>query len=148
MGHCRGSRGVKRKIRILLDTNMLLTIADGINIFEQIEDILETKPEYIVIKPVLIELQKLASTAPPSIRRKARFALKIVEQFCKVIDDELFSKMVDAKVDDLIVEFALKHGIAVATNDKELRRKLREKGIPEIYLREESMRVDIEGLEI
>lgn len=140
----------KQKIRILLDTNMLLTIADGINIFEQIEDILETKPEYIVIKPVLTELQKLASTASPSVRRKARFALRIVEQFCKVIDmdNELFGRTDDNKVDDLIVEFALRHGIAVATNDKELRKRLREKGIPEIYLREESMRIDIEGLEI
>lgn len=48
-------------------------------------------------------------------------------------------------VDDALLRYALENNAIVATSDRELRRKLREHGVPEIYLREESMRIDIEG---
>ncbi len=143
MGCNRRDRGVKAP-KILLDTNMLMLIADGINIFEQVEEKLAIKPQYIILKPVLKELEKLANSDKPSIKRKALFALRIVRKYCEIVDVEDYSK----DVDEILIEYAQKHNAAVATNDRELRRKLRAKGIPEIYLREESMRIDIEGLEV
>ncbi|OYT37940.1 MAG: 30S processome protein Utp24 [Desulfurococcales archaeon ex4484_58] len=134
-----------RRVAILLDTNMLLLIADGINVFEQIEEKLAIKPEYIVLKPVIKELEKLIASNKPSIKRKALFALRIVREYCREADVEVNP---NETVDDTLIKYAKKHGAAVATNDKELRRRLREEGIPEIYIREESMRIDIEGLEV
>lgn len=134
-----------RKPIILLDTNMLLLIADGINVFEQIEEKILSKPIYIVLKPVIEELEKLIKKGPPSLRRKARFALEIARRFCKIIDIETKP---GEKVDNILIRYALENNAAVATNDRELRRKLRDIGIPEIYLREEGMIIEIEGLEI
>ena len=134
----------KKRPVILLDTNMLLLIASGLNVFEQIEEKLATRPIYIVLKPIIEELEKLTRKSQPSIRRKAKFALEIAKKYCKIIDIEASPK---EKVDDIILEYATKHGVAVATNDKELRKKLRENGIPEIYLREEGMIIEIEGLD-
>jgi len=43
------------------------------------------------------------------------------------------------------VRYALETGAIVATNDRILRRKLRELGVPEAYFREEGRRVKVEG---
>lgn len=146
MGYSGGDRRIRRP-KIIIDTNMLLLLADGINVFEQIEEKLSIKPEYIVLKPILEELEKLANSNKLSIRRKASFVLRILKNYCKIIDvDEELSR--EKNVDDIILKYAEKHQAVVATNDKDLRRKLRRKGLPEIYLREESMRIDVEGLEL
>jgi len=130
------------KLKIVLDTNMLLLLADGINIFEQIEEKLAIKPEYIVLKPVYMELKKLAENPLKKIGRKARFVLSIIDKYCEIVDVES-----NKPVDDLIVEYAVENHAAVASNDRKLREKLRARGIPEIYLREEKMMIEVEGLE-
>ncbi|MET1160730.1 MAG: PIN domain-containing protein, partial [Thermoprotei archaeon] len=129
----------KKKITIVMDTNMLMLIGEGINVFEQIEEKLAIKPDYVVLKHILKELEKLSRSNSPIIRRRAKLAIQVAREKCRVVD---FDDNLDT--DTAIIEYALKTGAAVATNDRELRRKLREKGIPEIYLREESMRIDIE----
>lgn len=126
----------------MLDTNMLMLLAEGVNVFEQIEEKLCTKPDYVVLKPVYMELVKLAESGKPSICRKARMALEIIPRYCRIVDYE------NGSVDELLIKYALENNAAVATNDRELRRKLRERSIPEIYLREESMRIEIEGVEL
>lgn len=143
MGASRGDSRV-RKVTILVDTNMLLLAASGINIFEQIENKLLVKPEFIVLKPVVNELEKLSLNEKISISKKAKLALELVRKFCRVVDVELGY----TSIDDLILEYADRNKLAVATCDRELRRKLRSRGIPEIYLREEKMMIEIEGLEI
>ncbi len=145
MGYSRGSKRIKRKVGVLLDTNMLVLIADGINILDQIEERLAIRPRYIVLTPVLEELRRIASNSRPSVARKARFVLEFVKKYCDIVDIDINEYR---DVDELLIKYALRHGYAVATNDKELRRRLRENGIPEIYIREESMRIDIEGLEV
>jgi len=143
LGNSGGSGRVSRDLIIVLDTNMLMLIAEGINVFEQIEEKLAVRPRYVVLKPVINELKKLAGSGKPSLAKKAAFAIEIATRFCEIVNIEA-----EKSVDDIIVEFAVKNNAAVATNDRELRRKLREKGVPEIYLREESMRIEVEGIEI
>ncbi len=134
---------MKKRPCIVLDTNMLMTIARGINVFEQIEDIIDTKPDYIVLTPIIKELEKLAKTNKPSISKPARLALEIARMYCKVINIEIKNM----STDDLILYYAKENKCGVATNDRELRKKLRKEGIPEIYLREEKMMVNVEGIE-
>lgn len=128
--------------KVALDTNMLLLIGEGVQVFSQIEEALEARPVYVVITPVIEELHKLASSGPPLLSKRARFALEIARNHCVIIDYPLVE---GESVDDCLVRFAIEHNAIVATNDKELRRKLRERGLPEIYLREESMRLEFEG---
>lgn len=73
-----------RAVKILLDSNMLILMASGIPILDQIEEKLLTRPAYIVITPVLNELAKLASTGKPSIARKAKLALDIASRYCEI----------------------------------------------------------------
>ncbi len=134
---------MRKRPCIVLDTNMLMTVARGINVFEQIEDIIDTKPDYIVLTPIIKELEKLAKSSKPSISKPARLALEIARMYCKVVNIDIKNM----PTDDLILYYAKENKCGVATNDRELRKKLRREGIPEIYLREEKMMVDVEGIE-
>ena len=64
-------------------------------------------------------------------RKEIEMALEYAKNF-KVIDVD-FNKSLS--VDDKIVEFALLNNCIVATNDKELRKKLKRLGIPIICVR-------------
>jgi len=126
----------------VLDTNMLMLAASGVPVLEHIEEELETKPEFIVLKPVYDELVRIAMRSGGIAAKRALFALKLVEQFCKIID---YTSKPGENVDDAIVNFALQNNAIVATNDRELRKRLRLLGIPEAYFREEARRVKVEG---
>jgi len=129
----------------VLDTNMLMLAASGIPVFENIEEELAVKPEFIVLKPVYDELVNIANSSKGITAKKALFALKLVEKYCRIVD---YSVESGESVDDAIIRFALQNHAIVATNDRELRRKLRIHGVPEAYFREEARRVKIEGLYI
>ena len=133
---------MSRKPILVFDTNILLLLANGIHVFEDIEEALETKPEYVIIKPVYRELSRLASDKNSLTGRKALLALETASKYCRIVDYELRE---NEKTDDAIVRFALENNAIVATNDKELRTRLRKLGIPEAYFREESRRIVVEG---
>lgn len=132
-----------RKIGVLLDTNILMLIGRGIDIFTQIEELLDTKPEYYVIEPVVKELEKIFAHGGVKERKAAKLALELVKKRCRVIEISLSP---DKSADDLLLEIALREGFIVATNDRELRRRLREAGIPEIYFREEKQLLEAQGV--
>ena len=132
-----------RKMGVLLDTNILMLIGRGIDIFTQIEELLDTKPEYYVIEPVVKELEKIFAHGGVKERKAAKLALELVKKKCRVIEVSLSP---DKSVDDLLLEIALREGFIVATNDRELRRRLREAGIPEIYFREEKQLLEAQGV--
>lgn len=127
---------------VVLDTNMLILAASGVRVFEDIEEQLETKPRFIVLKAVYDELVRLSREAPPSVRKKAVLALELIQKFCEVVE---YGGSEHHNVDDLILKFALENKAIVASSDRELRARARRLGIPEAYLREESMRVVVEG---
>ena len=128
---------------VLLDTNILMLIGRGIDIFTQIEELLDTKPEYYVIEPVVKELEKIIAHGGVKERKAAKLALELVKKKCRIIEISLSP---DKSVDDLLLEIALREGFIVATNDRELRRRLREAGIPEIYFREEKQLLEAQGV--
>ncbi len=124
---------------VVLDTNMLMLIAQGRNIFNEIDEILLTKCKYIILDLVLKELKKIAtdSSKPFNLRRKALLVIKLLETKLR---DKYIIESVSAKytnVDEAILEYALINKCYIASNDRELRRKARRLSIPEIYLREE-----------
>ena len=132
-----------RKMGVLLDTNILMLIGRGIDIFTQIKELLDTKPEYYVIEPVVKELEKIFAHGGVKERKAAKLALELVKKRCRVIEISLSP---DKSADDLLLEIALREGFIVATNDRELRRRLREAGIPEIYFREEKQLLEAQGV--
>jgi len=143
LGGVLSKNSTSRRPLVVLDTNMLMLAASGVRVFEQIEEELETKPDFVVLKPVYDELVKIATSYKSSTARKALLALRLAEQYCRIVE---YTLRPGESVDDAIVNFALQHNAIVATNDRELRRKLRLHGIPEAYFREEARRVKVEGV--
>ena len=74
------------------------------------------------------------------MRRQASLALKFAEK-CRVVQVE---KDLKETYDDVIVRVAAEWRCPVATNDRELRRRLRNFGIPVIFLRQKR-RLELEG---
>jgi rRNA-processing protein FCF1 len=143
LGGVLSKNSTSRRPLVVLDTNMLMLAASGVRVFEQIEEELETKPDFVVLKPVYDELVKIATSCKSSTARRALLALRLAEQYCRIVE---YTLRPGESVDDAIVNFALQHNAIVATNDRELRRKLRLHCIPEAYFREEARRVKVEGV--
>ncbi len=133
------SCGVRRRCCVVLDTNMLMLAYKGIDIFTQIEELLTTKCEFIVLRKVCDELVNILNKGSPKERKAAQYALKLVEKYCKIVD---YEEPDIQKVDELILLYALNNKCFIASNDKELRRKARALGLPEIYFREEKQMLE------
>jgi rRNA-processing protein FCF1 len=74
------------------------------------------------------------------LSKLGRLGLKLAER-CKIVDVE---RKVDESNDDLILRIAVEWRCPVATNDGELRGKLRRSGVPTVFLRQMS-RLEVEG---
>ncbi|BES82619.1 PIN domain-containing protein [Pyrodictium abyssi] len=132
----------KRLKRVVYDTSILMLLYEGVPVFEESASLLLSKPECIVPRQVQDELKKLAETAGSIHRRKAaRLALEAIRKMgCRIVD-------VDAdSTDDAIIAIVVSDPEAiVATADNELRRRLREIGLPNIYYRRSRHGLMLEG---
>ena len=123
---------MKRSIEVALDSNFLmLPMVKRINLLSELDRLLSAKYRLIVPRCVVDELERLASHGKPLERRRARFALKLLEEWRA----EVVEVPCSAGVDEALARGAMSQGWIVATNDAELRSKLREQGTPVVYLR-------------
>jgi len=128
---------------VLLDASILMLAYEGVDVLGEIERILDSKPKCLVLKPTLEELERLAVKAKPKRRIAARFAIELIKRYCEVVD---YKSCKDEDPDTLFLRFVLEHGdVMPVTADNELRRRLREKGIPNIYYRRERHGLELEG---
>ncbi len=127
--------------RAVYDTSALMLLAEGVHVFEDVEALLEARPECVILRPVLEELKKHSESRSVRKRRAARLALSIVERACRVV--EFGSGML---ADDAIVEYVLRDPEAIpVTADTGLHRRLLRLGIPHIYYREEKRGFELSG---
>ena len=136
-------RSIKKNVtlKIILDSNFLFVpLQFKIDIFEGIRSLLNQNLELIVLSTTRRELQRMAEQGSPKLRKQAVMALKLAEK-CHIIDVE---KSPEETNDEVIVRVAALWKSSVATNDRELRRKLRERNIPVIFLRGKS-RLELDG---
>jgi len=129
-------------LKIILDSNALFVPLEcKLDIFVEVKSLLNRNVDFVLLSPVKRELELLANKDSPKLRRQAVYALRLAEK-CKhvaVDEDEKLS------TDDAIVKVAKAWGSPVLTNDRQLRRKLRDISVPVIYVRQKS-RLDIDGL--
>ena len=115
---------------VVLDTNMLLVpYRFGVDIFEEIQRILPGVKVY-TIPQVIKEIEKL-SRGNLNERLGAKIAKRLLERVEVLPVDETLP------TDTILVELA-KDGYVIATNDRLLRKRVREVGGYTIYLRERS----------
>jgi rRNA-processing protein FCF1 len=128
-------------IKLILDANFLFIPSKfRIDIFEELSRIVEQRFEPILLSSTLQELQTMAEKGSPNTRRQALLALRLAEK-CRQIKIE---KKFGETNDDVILRIAVEWNSPVATNDRELRGKLRAKNIPVIFMRGKS-RLELEG---
>ena len=129
-------------LKVILDSNALFVPLEfKIDIFLEVKRLLNQNVDFVLLSPVKRELELLAAKDSPKIRRQAVYALKFAEKckYVKVDEDEKLS------TDDALVKVAKAWNSPVFTNDRQLRRKLRDISVPVIYVRQKS-RLEIDGL--
>jgi hypothetical protein len=132
----------KEPLKIILDSNALLVPVElKIDIFEETKRLLNRNIDFVLLSPVKHEFELLAAKNSPKIRREALFALKLAEK-CRYIVVDNREKL---STDDVIVKVAKTWNSPVFTNDRQLRKRLRDISVPVIYVRQKS-RLDIDGL--
>jgi hypothetical protein len=128
-------------LKVILDSNFLLIPSQfQIDIFEGLMNLLNQRFEPILLSPTYNELRTIAEKSSPNLRKQASFALKLAEKYNIVY----VKQKINEAHDDLILRIAEKWRCPVATNDRELRKKLRNHKILVIYLRGKS-RLEMEG---
>lgn len=119
---------------VILDTNFLLIpFQFKIDIFRELDYLIETSHAYVISSSTLTELKKLAKKIGKD-GMAARLALKLVSANNKkigIIENKEY-------VDDWIVGYAVETNAIVCTNDSILRRRLREKKIKTITMKSKS----------
>jgi len=115
--------------KIILDTNFLtIPYQFGIDIFQEIDRVVEDKYELTTLDCVVEELKKLEKSRGKDAA-SARVALTLIRvKNVKVINTG------EKKVDITIYKKADKNTI-IATNDRELKQKLKNKNVKVLYLR-------------
>lgn len=96
-------------------------------------------------KPVLLsatqqEILTMANKGSQKMQKHASLALKLAQR-CRIVQ---VKQGADEAHDDVVVRIAQKWKCPVATNDQTLKKRLRNKGIPVIFLRGKA-RLALEG---
>jgi len=94
-----------------------------------------------LLSAVKQELELLANKDSPKVRQEASYALKLAPK-CSLVFVE---RGKGTTTDDLILKIAKDWNAPVFTNDRQLRKRLRDISVPVIYVRQKS-RLDIDGL--
>lgn len=115
-------------MKVLLDANALMVPGQfGVDIFEELERL--GFREFLVARPVLLEMMALAARADSRRDRiAAQIGLQLAER-CKTLE-------ACGGADEALIDLAQETGSAVFTNDRELKKKLSTRGVTVIHLRQ------------
>jgi hypothetical protein len=134
VGMSEGLKAKQGSFKVILDSNaFFVPLRFKIDVFEDLKTLLNRNFTPVLIPVVRREIEKMAKTASPKVRKEAAYALKLAEK-CRLIkvDEE------EGSADDAVVKAAVELGAAVFTNDTKLRKRLRNINVPVIYVRQKS----------
>jgi len=136
------SRVERKTLKVILDSNALFVpFQFKIDVFSDLKQLLNRRFELILLSPVKRELEALAKKGSPKIRKHASYALKLAEK-CTYVEVYVPAS---ALTDDVLVKIAEEWKAAVFTNDRQLKKRLRDISVPVIYVRQKS-RLEIDGM--
>ncbi len=127
--------------KLLIDTNFLiLPLKMGKNIRIQLDNLLKIKYTIIVLEDSISELKYVDARFHENLSSDS----SILEQLWPGIKIVKFNSPAAYKVDDKILAYAVENKCIVATNDRDLRIRLRDKGVATVYLKHRS-RLALDG---
>lgn len=127
--------------KMIIDTNFLFIPSKfRLDIFEELPKLLGHNVEPVLLSQAYRELQKLAKSNSVKLSKQAQLGLKLAKK-CRIVEVE---RKGNESNDDLILRIAVEWKCPVATNDRELRRKLRSVGVSVVFLRQKSL-LAVEG---
>ncbi len=132
----------KEIVKVILDSNaFFIPLQFKIDIFNDLKFLLNRRFELILLSPVKQELEALAKKGSLKMRKNVAYALKLAEK-CTYVEVDFPAC---ALTDDIIVRIAEEWKAAVFTNDRQLKKRLRDISVPVIYVRQKS-RLEIDGM--
>jgi rRNA-processing protein FCF1 len=121
-------------VKVILDSNFyFVPFKFKIHIFEEL-DALFGKSEPIVLSTTIEELQWLMAKGSLKIRKQAQTAFGYTQK-CRTVNVE---KSSNESYDDIVLKTAKEWNYPVATNDANLRKRLREDSVTVVYVRKRS----------
>jgi rRNA-processing protein FCF1 len=118
---------------VILDTNFLTVPTQfGVDIFSEAERVLERRVEFIILESVVNEIRARLENAGKTESRTFKVALDLTER-CRIV--EIDQSLEDSIVDDQLLWYTTSVNGVLATNDRELRNRALERGIPVLMLR-------------
>jgi len=119
---------------VVVDSNFMTIPAQfNVDIFAEAERVLERRFEFVMLPSVANEIE---TGARESKGRSNRIAFRIARDLtrrCRAVETE--KSISELPVDDQLLEYAIQVQGVLATNDKELRSRARERGVPVLFLR-------------
>lgn len=132
----RGNRDYKI---VLLDTNAIFMLFEfSIDLEDEIINLIG-KSSIVVPKPIFDEIKLIINKGKYNKKKIAKNSLKIIEEKFKIVDLNI-----NSRGDDALIDYAKKLSGIVLTNDKDLKKRLRNEKISVIFLRGKN-RLNIEG---
>ena len=121
-------------VKVIIDSNFFFVpFRFKIDIFEQL-DRLFGKSRPVVLSTTIEELQQLTAKGPPKMRKQAQAAFEYTQK-CVTAKVEKGSS---ESYDDVILRKAKDWNYPVATNDANLRERLREASVTVVFVRKKS----------
>ncbi|WP_297062600.1 PIN domain-containing protein [Thermococcus sp.] len=134
---------MRREWIVIPDTNFLLVPGQfGVDIISELNRVLDVRFRIVIPNVVLDELSVIERKTRGKDLLAVRMAKKLAERF-ETIEIGRFG---EKPIDDQIYDFAVSNErVIVCTNDKGLKKRLRERGIPVVYLRSKKI-LELEGM--
>jgi len=132
----------RKPIRVLLDTNFLMIpIRFGVDLRPELGRALEASFSLATTPSVLEELRRLKTNVKNRELKNIEYALTLAEGVEKVND----VLRPGEDVDDQLLRLADMEDVIVATTDSELRRRIRQKCRPVLFMRQKRY-LSIDGI--
>ena len=131
----------KARLKVILDANFFfIPLQFNLDVFEELEKLLNKRYIPVLLSSTKKELQGLAESTSIKTKKQALTAINLIEKCCFVPVEKSASETYD----DVIVRVATESKIPVATNDRNLRKRLRQSGVAVIFMRQKQ-RLVLEG---
>jgi len=126
----------KESLHIFIDTNFLMALGQftRFNLTFELDRVLPGHRVSVILSPIKGELEKLRNEGSLKVQKEAQIALTYAKNNCQMWPVDFTHR----NVDFILLHYAQEYKGIVATNDRQLKRIARKKGIKTLFIRNRS----------